>query len=284
MVELPSTRFAKTTMVADTPADTVFYPATGFPVGVYTPFLTALSDRTIDAVTNRACLPSPPPVKRGWQVFADDLHAHLQAHHQQPVVGIGHSLGASTMMMVAAKHPELFRALVVIEPAQVDLLPSMFFRASPLWLHNHYNPARRMVINRARTWESRAAYVQDMQQNPAFRRISSEAWSYFSEYMVTETTSGQFKTVFDAEWEAIIYSTPPYMVDVFAQITVPMVVIRGKPSMFFSEKHWQAYHARQHTPNQTVFNGSADYGHLIALEAPELTANMVQSGLQALGI
>src|SRR5438105_15266483 len=55
-------------------------------------------------------------------VDAEDLAALIRALHLGKVVVIGHSYGALTGLFLAAKHPELIRALVFAEPPAVSLL------------------------------------------------------------------------------------------------------------------------------------------------------------------
>lgn len=51
------------------------------------------------------------------RTFAADLAALLRSLGSGPVVAIGHSLGASIVSALAVEHPDLVRAVVVIDPA-----------------------------------------------------------------------------------------------------------------------------------------------------------------------
>ena len=60
-------------------------------------------------------------VQPGWQVrwgaFGDDaLVAARTAAESGPIIGVGHSLGGSSLVMAALREPSLFRALVLYEP------------------------------------------------------------------------------------------------------------------------------------------------------------------------
>ncbi|MGP0030523.1 MAG: alpha/beta fold hydrolase [Acidimicrobiales bacterium] len=51
------------------------------------------------------------------RVFADDLAGLLHRLGAEPVVAVGHSLGTLIVSALAVEHPELIRAVVVVDPA-----------------------------------------------------------------------------------------------------------------------------------------------------------------------
>lgn len=55
----------------------------------------------------------------GWQVYGRDLARFLDRIGKGPAVLAGHSMGATTSLMVAGQRPELVRALVFAEPVLV---------------------------------------------------------------------------------------------------------------------------------------------------------------------
>jgi pimeloyl-ACP methyl ester carboxylesterase len=58
-------------------------------------------------------------------VDSDDLAAFIRSLHLGKVVVIGHSYGALAGLFLAARHPELLRALVLAEPPAVSLLADL---------------------------------------------------------------------------------------------------------------------------------------------------------------
>ncbi len=59
-----------------------------------------------------------------WQSFSEDLRVFLSTYSQgsttqgtpEPVIGIGHSIGAIVTLRAALKYPRKFRALVLLDP------------------------------------------------------------------------------------------------------------------------------------------------------------------------
>lgn len=76
------------------------------------------------AYSRRYNYPNNNPARAGYSAVVDgeDLAAFIGVLHLGRVVVIGHSYGALTAMFLAAKHPELVRALVLAEPPAILLL------------------------------------------------------------------------------------------------------------------------------------------------------------------
>ena len=89
-----------------------------YPPAVFRQFLQPLTaDYDVLAMAQRPLWPgSRPDEMHDWQLFADDLVDFLADHDLHGIIGVGHSLGAVATMMAAVGQPQLFRALVLIEP------------------------------------------------------------------------------------------------------------------------------------------------------------------------
>lgn len=76
------------------------------------------------AYSRRYNYPNTNPARAGYSavVDAEDLAAFIGTLHLGRVVVIGHSYGALAALFLAAKHPELVRALVLAEPPAISLL------------------------------------------------------------------------------------------------------------------------------------------------------------------
>jgi pimeloyl-ACP methyl ester carboxylesterase len=79
------------------------------------------------AYSRRYNYPNTNPAQRGYSAITDseDLAALIRNLHVGKAVVIGHSYGALTALFLAARHPELVRALVLAEPPAVSLLPEV---------------------------------------------------------------------------------------------------------------------------------------------------------------
>jgi pimeloyl-ACP methyl ester carboxylesterase len=106
----------------------LFAPANGYPPGSYRAILTALAGRfRVLAVRHRPLWPGSRPEEiASWHDLAADQMAMAEGQGLRQAIGVGHSLGAVTSLVAALRRPELFRALVLIEP--VFLAPSWLER------------------------------------------------------------------------------------------------------------------------------------------------------------
>jgi pimeloyl-ACP methyl ester carboxylesterase len=101
-----------------------FTHATGFNAETYRGLLTPLQGRFhVTAADMRGhgftVLPAEPGPQANWTTFGSDLAGILDSLGNTSVVLAGHSMGAITSLMVAARHPEKVRGLVLIEPVLV---------------------------------------------------------------------------------------------------------------------------------------------------------------------
>jgi len=113
------------------------------------------------AYSRRYNYPNDNPARPGYSaiVDAEDLGAFIRTLHLGKVVVVGHSYGALTALFLAARHPELVRALVLAEPPAVSLLAHL--------------PGDEAKTGRATLEDIQQRMVTPMQQ--AFRRGDRDA-------------------------------------------------------------------------------------------------------------
>lgn len=255
-----------------------FYHATGFPAGVYTPLLSRLSDQfSVSALNGRPTWENigPVPKRRDWEIYADDLVSFIEKNYQSPVIGVGHSLGAVCTLFAAEKRPDLFKALVFIEPAMLTRIQAGMIKLLPKAITNRAEPAK-TTLRKKDTWDTREAFLDSCRESYVYKRLSEEAFEALAAHGVVPTPTGQFTLAFPKEWEAHIYSQPPNVMAELQRVDLPCVGIRAKPSLFFTKDMWGEWQKR--CPN-TVFLENLDYGHLFPLENPDDCFKLIRKGL-----
>ncbi len=264
-----------------------FYHANGFPAEVYLPFLNELAHSfDVHAMHGRATRPNAgEPNHKNWQVYADDLIAYLDTNLSQPIIAIGHSMGASSTVLAAIKRPDLFKALVLIEPAMVNwhlrlllnLLPKNVIRSSKLVSG---------TANKPDTWADRETYEAYLKKFRGYQLFNDEAFSAFKHHGVKETESGHVTLRFPKQWEAYNYTNPPYLMRQLKKLNhkqwnIPTLAIRGAANGFFSDKLWRTW--QNHQPN-ALYVQNKQYGHLMPLEGPQDTVQLIVNGLKHLQV
>ena len=244
-----------------------FAHANAYPPGCYRQLLQTLNDRFhVWAMEQRPLWPSQPPQPlNGWQLFAGDLIRTLDRRDQKPVIGAGHSLGAAVTMMAARQRPDLFSALVLIEPV---LLPPALLQAARDYPREAQNiPIAQRARKRRHRWPNRRRAFERFRSKSVFARLSDDAlWDYVN-YGLVEAPGGGVMLRFPREWEATIYGQPPLDIwETVPQLTLPTLAIRGEHSDTVQDESWQRWQVQQPAARFVEIAGS---GHLVPLERPQ---------------
>ena len=198
----------------------------------------------------------------------------LERTQDKPVVGIGHSQGATATAIAAAKRPELFSQLYLIEPVtltksqkfMIDILPSKF----KIGREPFKSTQAKQVA-----WESVPSYYDYLRAHRAFKRIDDNNLYLFAKNSLVKNKQGQYRLLFAPEQELASYFDTPFVNDALKDlntIDLPYTIIVGKPSMFISDKVrkiWQNL-----VPSGRLIE-LPDNGHLLPMEAPEQCANII---------
>ena len=124
----------------------IFSHANGYPAGSYRVLTEAIGGYCdIEPFDHRPLWGEPPPGQfLSWQTYASDLIERIEADHAGPVWLIGHSMGAASGILAAARRPELFAGIVALDPV---LVPTRIWFWSVLV--NRLMPSGMPIIKRA---------------------------------------------------------------------------------------------------------------------------------------
>ena len=253
-----------------------FYGGNGFTTGVYLPLLTKLSEQfTITSLAMRGYWHDLPTVKKlTREEDAEILIDFLENTQDKPIVGIGHSQGATATAIAAAKRPELFSQLYLIEPVTFTKSQTLMMNSAPDELKIGREPLKSTQAKQS-DWESIESYYDYLRAHRAFKRIDDNNLYVFAKNSLVENEQGQYSLLFTPEQELASYFDTPFVNDalrVLTALNVPYTIIVGKPSMFISDevrKVWEDL-----VPVERIIELS-DNGHLLPMEAPEQCANII---------
>lgn len=105
---------------------------------------------------------------RGWRTYYDDLCA-LVVSHGEPIWLAGHSIGATTSIMAAARLPTLVQGLVLAEPVILDRVQALQLRAAKLLRQSHRFGLAAGAARRRPHFASRAEAVEKYRGRGGFR-------------------------------------------------------------------------------------------------------------------
>ena len=250
-----------------------FYGGNSFTVGTYTPLLTALaSDFDISSLALRGYWYDKPKSRRlTREQDADMLIEFLEKTQDKPIVGIGHSQGATSTAIAAAKRPELFSQLYLIEPVTFTKKQAAIYNLLPRRFLLSREPFK-STLTKQSTWPSIHAYYEHLRAQRAYRRISDEHLLIFAEQSLMANNDDSYALMFAPDQELANYFGAPHIDAALKNLSCPYTLITGKPTLFINHKvrkQWQKF-----VPDDSIISLS-DYGHLLPMEAPELCAQVI---------
>lgn len=216
-----------------------FLHGNGFCAGTYTPFLRLLAgELRIVASDARghggSAVEAALPV-RDWQLFADDLIAVVSARLNPPVIGMGHSLGAVATLIAAARRPELFTALVLIDPVLLTGRMLWGLRALRLFGMRSRLPRAILARRRRRVFRGKSEALRlFLAGRGIFKRWAPEFVEAYLACGLLEKDAQSAVLRCDPELEAQIFeSIPDGIWRTAAGVACPVLAIRGERSDVF---------------------------------------------------
>lgn len=248
------------------PVPAHFYGGNGFTVGTYTPLLQALSvGLDLSSLAMRGYWYDKPQSKRLTRAQdADVLIEFLEKTQDAPVIGIGHSQGATATAIAAAKRPDLFSQLYLIEPVTFTKTQALVYDLMPRRFKLTQEPFK-STLTRQATWASVHDFYESLRGLRAYRRISDEHLQLFAKNSLVAQTDGSYTLMFSPEQELANYFGTPYIDAALKKLCCPYTLITGKPTLFINDKvrkQWQKF-----VPAERIVS-MPEYGHLLPIEAP----------------
>lgn len=258
-----------------------FAHANSFPPGCYRQLLVALAqDREVYTMPFRPLDGGSAPTSiQTWDDLADDLILFLESEVKQPVAGIGHSLGGIVTLLAADRRPDLFRAIVLLDPVFLARRIYLLKQMTPHRFREHLVPLARISRKRRDEWASVDEARVHLREKRVFARIPESVFEDMLQAMLLQMADGKVSLVFPRKWESRIYTTVTSPWKALERISLPLQIIRGAESDTISPAIWQRI-TSGHTKGQ--FDQIPDAGHLFPLEKPAETAALVQAFLSSL--
>lgn len=256
-----------------------FSHANGYPPAAYRALIGQLTEshQLITSVHRPLWQPTPAPDSvKSWRVFADDVLDLLQAH-SAPVFSVGHSMGATAIVLAAVREPHLFRGLVLIEPVLVPrrylMLLRFFARFAPRQV-----PMIRTTLQRQQRWSNRQEAFAHYRPKGVFRRIPDEVlWDYVK-YCLVDESDGSVSLQYSREWEAHCYKLVHNLWRVLPRLRIPVLGIRGADTTTLSAASWQRWQALSPQHDYIEMAGA---GHLLPFEQAEPLAAHIKNWMAA---
>jgi pimeloyl-ACP methyl ester carboxylesterase len=253
--------------------------ANGFCAGTYSPFIRYLvDDFHIFASDVRGHGASHhPDIERirSWTVFAKDLKTLIEQTMVPPVIGMGHSLGAVTTYIAAAKFPHLFSGIVLIDPVILPYKVLWLIAAAKILGMRGKLPLAKGARRRRRVFKGKKQALKLFAAGRGiFKSWSKEFVQAYLECGLLEKDSETAVLTCDPELEAQIFESVPVDVWRYAKkISCPVLAVRGALSDTFYPDAAQRLKDRISDFELATI---PETGHFIPMEKPEKCARVIR--------
>jgi len=215
-----------------------------------------------------------------WKPFSDDLRLFLLSQ-RDPVIGVGHSIGAIVTLRAALRDPDKFRALILLDP--VLFMPRRIVAWNLLRISGLADRVHPLIIGakkRRRTFDDLETVYRSYRNRNIFRFMSDENLRIHIESMTKPGMRGGYELAFSPEWEAQIYRTAARDFDIWhdlPKLDVPTLFIRGAETDTFLEDTARLVKQKQPKVRVEALEKST---HLVPLERPKEVFDLTQSFLK----
>ena len=211
-------------------------------------------------------------IPASWWTLGSDLVGLIDqldssGRLRESVVGVGHSMGGTVLVLAELLRPGTFTGLVLIEPV---LLPPPFER-------NPYGPLAQGAIRRRPLFDSREELVETYLDKPLFQRWHPEVFDAYIEYGFRQVPEGLALRC-PREVEADLFSTGAEC-GAFArldELSPPVHLIVTDESGLLGP----SFEILPHVLPDVTTTYLAGQNHLVPMERPDLVASEVAAALR----
>ena len=252
------------------PQSIFFAHANGFPSATYGKLSAALApDFQVQHLEQHGHDPRFP-VNDNWSNLVDELIHHLEGG-DEPVWGVGHSLGGVLHYHAALLRPELYRGVVMLDSPVLTLADRMVIRAAKRFgFIDRITPAGR-TLGRREAFADLVEARDYFAGKSLFRRFDPECLDAYVSHGLQLGEQG-LRLKFDPATEISIYRSVPHTSPGRPQqLAVQLAMVRGRYSRVVLPHHARLL---RRMPRAEYHNLPG--GHMFPLERPQATAELLR--------
>lgn len=244
-----------------------FYHANGFPISVYLPLLTRLTEHYRVLGLGIRGQDSQTAGNTSWRQVGDDLIGFLDNKQLGPVIGVGHSVGGVATMIAAVQRPDLFSKIILIDPVIQPYSSVVSLAVKRMLGKKSRFTLARMARARRHRWADRDEAYEYFKNKSLFKHFQDEYLKSYVTYGIKPSDSGGVELVCPPEAEARIFEN--YPLDVWcwiARLKTPLLIIRGEYSDVLTEHSVNRFCRKTANAKHYLIQGA---GHLVPMEKPD---------------
>lgn len=230
------------------------------------------SDLLFTDLPGHGLSPRPKSLQPDWNHMAAQVADSIASRSRGPVVGVGHSMGGVITLLAAARFPELFSRIVLLDPVLFSaeiILFQRVMRKTGLW---NRTKLVNSVQGRRNEWPSKQAMIDSLKTKSLYKNWDVQALSLFAEYGTQSNDDGSVRLACAPDWEGSIFgSYPRGLWRAVRSLGVPVDVFVAKQSYgFISGSVDKACRA-----NGNVHRHNIEGSHCFPMETPKTAARRI---------
>ncbi len=254
--------------------------ATGFHGRVFDQVLARLSPRHVIAVETRGHGRSENVVIDDWEALELDLVAWIDHFGIRSAISVGHSAGGHAMVGAAARRPDVFERLLLIDP----VIKSPESYAEGGWNIHLEQGDVHPTAKRKNAFASPEAMIERFADRQPYKLFDPKALRDYCTHGLVPAPDGEgYVLACPPQTEASVYMTSSSHMQVYdnvRKVEVPVMVLRAKAPPkdrdvmdFSSSPTWPGLGGEfangidRHLPNHT---------HFVPMEDPDLVARYIE--------
>lgn len=248
-----------------------FSHANGFPAKTYEYLFSMLKTEDIHYINTMGHIEST--YKQDLIHLQEELIQDIEQRNQGPVIGIGHSSGAAATLLAAAKRPELFEKVILLDPiifGRKKRLGIGLMKKLGLW--DAFGLPQKAKRRRVYFKDKQHAYAY-FKTKSLFKKFHPKCYDSYIEHGLKASTKG-VELSFSTQVEADLFSNVPTKIPKKLS-NIKGTIIYGIDSDVFdkSDVVWWTKNFPEFT--MKAFSGE----HLFPLEQPDETAELINKYL-----
>ncbi len=208
---------------------------------------------------------------RGWETYYRDLIALLECL-DEPVWLAGHSIGATTSIMAAARRPDKVLGLILAEPVIMDPVQGLKLGLAKLLRQSHRLSLAAGAARRRRVFDSHAAALDNYRGRGVFKTWP-EAWlnAYVQHAFVPQ--GDQVQLACAPEWESTTFAhTEHNPWPGIRQLRCPVIALAAERGSTFSPKAQKRLKALLPSADVRVLEGTT---HFLPMEQKDIVRDAI---------
>lgn len=217
------------------------------------------------------------PVNENWDTLVEELITCIRETNKAPVIGVGHSLGGILMLRASIYHPELFKAVILLDSPLLGHVKSQLVRlAKKLGMIHLITPSER-AKKRKQHWQNLDEAFTYCRHKLLFKNFDLDCLGHYIKYGLKETDQG-YELRFKSEVEAKVFQTLPHILPRYhKKLSVPTACIYGEKSRVVSTMD-----IKNMVKNYSIHCYSMKGGHMFPMEYPVETADKIRQVIKTL--